>query len=78
MNLIIDLNRYLQIECFIVFWRPALILSFCNLSSSFAGEMWTNQIDFNKWLESLRLGPFQIICCHNWKHKCITDINFSI
>ena len=48
MNLIIALNRYLQIECFIVFWRPALILSFCNLSSSFAGEMWTNQIDFNK------------------------------
>ena len=55
----------LQCEGLVELWRPNGLFDFGDLLSLFIRQMWTDEIDFNKRLESLGLGPFEIIGHHN-------------
>lgn len=59
---------HLQMESFIVFRWPIIWLWFCCVFSLFLLQMWSYQVNFNKWTKhSWLYYPLQVICGDDWK-----------
>ena len=60
-------GRRLQVEDFVVLWRPAGVLGLGHLPPFLVGQMRPDEADLDERLERLHLGPPQVVGGDDWK-----------
>ena len=62
-------GRRLQVEDFVVLWRPAGVLGLGHLPPLLVGEVRPDEANLDEGLESLHLGPPQVVGGNDWKGR---------